>query len=412
MPTRNAHMERLLSEATSEVVKHGKQSKRNWLLPITDNLQAPGGPLQYTLTGHSSPVWSLASISSNMIASASDANIRFWNITSGECVRVVNSGHTGPIHSLLAIEDGRLASGAFDNTIRIQKISSSECLQVLTGHTAPVGSLVYLSHNLLASASSDKTVRIWDLSTGECKLTLLGHSMFVTSVTVLGSDRLASASWDTTVRIWDTRSGKCLRTLSKHTGAVNCVAYIRDDCLASASDDKSILLWNVSTGECLSPKFKGHTNAINGLAVMLSNDYAGDSDRIASASEDTTTRIWRIRTGECLVVLKNHSSIVNCVAYVRHNCLATGSYDKTIRIWDATMAMAVETTTSLLASTNILPATTSSEITCTVDITAAPATAPKKKQCNSTSGCSMQGAHLFCKQREITRRRSALVHVI
>jgi WD40 repeat protein len=55
-----------------------------------------------------------------------------------------------------------------------------------------------------------------------------------------------------------------------------------------------------------------------------------------SGSYDKTVRIWDASTGAELNVLKGHTSWVNSVAISRDGMrIVSGSYDKTVRIWDA-----------------------------------------------------------------------------
>ena len=59
--------------------------------------------------------------------------------------------------------------------------------------------------------------------------------------------------------------------------------------------------------------------------------------RLASGSNDRTVRVWAA-TGECVVTLEGHTS----TRYVRSVCslgdgrLASGSDDSTVRVWAAT----------------------------------------------------------------------------
>merc|ERR1711988_805941 len=55
----------------------------------------------------------------------------------------------------------------------------------------------------------------------------------------------------------------------------------------------------------------------------------------ASGSYDKTVRIWDVMSGECVHVLNGHSSGVSSVCYSPDGkTLASGSYDNTVRIWD------------------------------------------------------------------------------
>jgi WD40 repeat protein len=54
---------------------------------------------------------------------------------------------------------------------------------------------------------------------------------------------------------------------------------------------------------------------------------------LASGSGDKTIRIWNLQSGETLQILNGHSGGVFCLAVLENDFLASGSADKTIRIW-------------------------------------------------------------------------------
>ena len=58
--------------------------------------------------------------------------------------------------------------------------------------------------------------------------------------------------------------------------------------------------------------------------------------RLASGSEDRTVRVWETATGECVATLKGHTDLVNSVCSLGDGRLASGSFDKTVRVWAAT----------------------------------------------------------------------------
>jgi WD40 repeat protein len=75
---------------------------------------------------------------------------------------------------------------------------------------------------------------------------------------------------------------------------------------------------------------EGHSSTVSSVA------FSHDSKKVASGSDDKTIRIWDAKTGECERVLEGHSDWVRSVVFSHDSKkVASGSNDETIRIWDA-----------------------------------------------------------------------------
>jgi hypothetical protein len=64
--------------------------------------------------------------------------------------------------------------------------------------------------------------------------------------------------------------------------------------------------------------------------------FGPDGTRLATGSQDKTARLWDARTGRFLLECRDHSSAVMSLAFTPDGTrLATGSEDKSARLWDA-----------------------------------------------------------------------------
>lgn len=83
---------------------------------------------------------------------------------------------------------------------------------------------------------------------------------------------------------------------------------------------------------------EGHRGGVN--SVIFSHDSA----RLASASYDKTIKVWNASTGECIQTLEGHSNVVNSVVFSHDSTrLASASDDRTIKVWNASTGECLQT---------------------------------------------------------------------
>ncbi len=76
---------------------------------------------------------------------------------------------------------------------------------------------------------------------------------------------------------------------------------------------------------------RGHTRAVSSVA------FSPDGARLATGSWDKTVKLWDAALGEEITTLPGHTPAVYSVAFSPDGArLATGSWDKTVKLWDGT----------------------------------------------------------------------------
>ncbi len=88
-----------------------------------------------------------------------------------------------------------------------------------------------------------------------------------------------------------------------------------------------------------------HKLALEGhRSDVLAVAFSPDRRTLASGSRDRTIRLWDTNTGEHKLTLEGHTSGVTCLAFSPDgNTLASGSWDHTIRLWDAETGQPLQT---------------------------------------------------------------------
>jgi len=244
-----------------------------------------------------------------------------------------------------------IASGSDDFTIKIWDWEQGELEKTLKGHTRAVRDVDFGSTStgvLLASCSSDLTIKLWN-PTDDYKnfRTLQGHDHIVSAVRFIPSGNLlASASKDADVRLWDVTNGYCVKTIQGHTG------WVRDICpsydgqfLLSTGDDMTVRLWDISAKPENKLTAFGHENfnVCCAIAPPASSQYlapsiglkdATSAEFMATGSRDKTIKLWDAR-GACIMTLVGHDNWVRAIVFhPSGKYLLSVSDDKTIRCWD------------------------------------------------------------------------------
>lgn len=98
-----------------------------------------------------------------------------------------------------------------------------------------------------------------------------------------------------------------------------------------------VQVWDIQSKRILH-QFGGHEQDIYSL------DFASDGRHIASGSGDRTIRLWDIQENQCILTLAIEDGVTTVAISPDNRFVAAGSLDKSVRIWDTQTGVLVERT--------------------------------------------------------------------
>jgi len=218
------------------------------------------------------------------------------------------------------------------------------------GHSGPIWSLHFdPMTGLLASGGYDATIKLWSLAGERCEATLRGHDFWVSCLEVMPNPQiLISGGSEGVIKLWSLEALACIQTLGPpsmrgsaaggtgpgesggHRHATQCLALLQGPnvLLSGHSGMKHLLRWDLATGTSLEA-FHGHT----GDVCCAHGD--GHPPFLATGSRDRTVRVWdaRISGGRAVAEMRGHAGTVLDLK-LHGNRIVSASMDKTLKVWD------------------------------------------------------------------------------
>lgn len=298
---------------------------------------------------------------------------------SGHHEEIIDLQYVTPTDSLLALAtntesirlvsiDSSSSSSSSSKTFITPNQKGFGDVAVLTGHSDIV---ICLDRDpsgcWLASGAKDNDARLWRIdevnSSFTCWAKFTGHAESIGAIALprgspnSDSDYLANppkflltGSQDRTIKRWDipkeskgkkTLAPRAAYTRKAHDKDINSIDVSPDNSLfATASQDKTVKIWNLTTGDTLGT-LKGHRRGVWSVKfapTSLNASILGGSTGgkvIATGSGDKTVKLWSLTDYTCLKTFEGHSNSVLRTLFISNGLqIASSGGDGLVKIWD------------------------------------------------------------------------------
>ncbi|CAN9513012.1 unnamed protein product [Ophioblennius macclurei] len=135
----------------------------------------------------------------------------------------------------------------------------------------------------------------------------------------------------TRIHIYGPYSQEPIKSFTRFKDTAYCGRFRSDgQLLVAGCEDSVVRLFDVS-GKVALRMFKGHTKAVH------VTDFTSDRYQILTGSDDYTCRLWDIPNATELNTYQEHTDYIRCgvTSKLNGNLFITGSYDHTVKLFDA-----------------------------------------------------------------------------
>jgi len=309
----------------------------------------PRGVEIVPITPHGDAVWSMvfSPDGRRLLTGGDDGDAKLWDVASGRLIRTFETDMNQILSVAFSTDGTRVlaAGGGTTETdlVMVWDAASGETVATLKGHKGMVSYVGTSTDGKRWLSYSADSIKTWDAETGglltsstppkECGRLLTAR--FVTEPQILSQ----SSAWDGFAGFCDLASGQWKSNFKLKSPASAVISS--DGKRVLIGNDGSIGLYNVATGDLIRA-FEQDRRAAHSVAL------SPDGSRVASGDFNNTIRLWDATSGK-LVRTQMHTgdrqveNVIEVAFSPDGRLLASTSGDLTTKLWDVASGRLVRT---------------------------------------------------------------------
>lgn len=273
------------------------------------------------------------------LAVGTDVGVWLYDVQDGTETALF-SDHVGQVNALAFSQDGNLlASGGFNNpAIEVWELDnkSNYATIELNQPTITLSALAFYGRILVGYSSRE--VIYWKVEDSRALSKIDFAAYFLTVVFSRDGSNLAAIDKEEKIRLFDTRISSQYAMLPGHRGGrdsdIHALAFSPDNSmLLSGGEDRTVLIWDVQD-QVRMTTLRGHNAWVTAVA------WSEDGKTVASGDAGKNIILWDMETQKEQTKIRGHENTINALDFspaetpVYGKCLASGSADGTIRLWN------------------------------------------------------------------------------
>ena len=286
------------------------------------------------------------------------------------------TNHTYDVYCLCMLNDGRLVSGSADYSIIIYDKNTYQPDLIIKEHSDYVLCLIQLSSGILASCSCDKTIKLFNINGKKYEVlqTLNYHNNYVYKIIETKNKALISCSHDSSIIFYLKDNNEYKKDYQISTnGPCYTIIQTKDNEICYLEDYKRICFYDIFERKKINASISiedsyssyklwfimikknlllvpgtnkisiintDEYNLVRTIEVPNSNLITGvcllNKDMLLTGDFSKTIRQWKIEGDNLILISKKekaHDSDINVLLNLGNGYIASGSDDKTIKIW-------------------------------------------------------------------------------